>query len=125
MDAAAGAAGVKDDGVGLFKPGVGGDLAVGEAVAENRICSGGPTRYDEEDEEDEEEGNGDDEKEATEALDLIGEGVVLGGDALVHFVRVGGAGLEKLGGGGGSVADLAVGDGGGGDGLVLRRIQIG
>lgn len=52
-------------------------------------------------------------------MDLIGEGIMLGrGEAFVHFIVFGGgrsAGLEKLSGGGRSVADLAVGSGRGGD----------
>lgn len=129
VDAAAGAAGVEDDGVRLAGGGgsedLGGDLAVGEGVV-----GGGARGHYVEDEGDEEERDGDDEEDAPVAVDLVGEGGATTCGPLEHLVgsegvrvligRGRGVGLavDELGGGRRPVPDLTVGVEGLGLGLL-------
>lgn len=99
-------AGVKNNSVTLGELQIGGELAA-EAVIHSGVGGGGTAGHEKQDEDNQHDGDGNDEQNAAVALDLVGEGVVL---AIVrpfdHFV--GGAGLEELGGGRGSVPDLTV-----------------
>lgn len=133
VDAAAGAAGVEDDGVGAGGFLDGGYFPVNEGVASDGLVRDAG-RHDVEDEGDEEKRDRHDEQRPPEPVDLVGEGLLAAG-ALQHFaglelrrVLVGGvrrrrvaAGLavEELSGGRRPVADLTVGGGGG------RRLQLG
>lgn len=133
VDAAAGAAGVEDDGVGAGGFLDGGYFPVNEGVASDGLVRDAG-RHDVEDEGDEEKRDRHDEQRPPEPVDLVGEGLLAAG-ALQHFaglelrrVLVGGvrgrrvaAAVEELGGGRRSVPDLTVGGSGGGG----RRLQLG
>lgn len=86
VDAAAGAAGVEDDGVGSTGFFLGRHFPANEGVVSGGLI-GGARRHDVEDEGDEEERDRDHEESPSEPVDLIGERFLAAG-ALQHFARL-------------------------------------
>ena len=138
VDAAAGATGVEDDGVGSAGLLLRRHLPVDEGVVSDGLVGGG-RRHHVEDEGDEEKRDRHHKQRRSEPVDLVGEGLLAAG-ALQHFAgglefrRVvvggvrrrgvsGGLAVEELGGGRRSVTDLTVG-GGGGDWRSLQLLGI-